>query len=303
MACTAQTPTCHSAFMNSPIARTVTCASPSGLHRIGYWEWPCQSGDTQPATVLCVHGLTRNGRDFDALAERLSAHYRVICPDMAGRGRSDRLANSALYAIPQYLADCVTLVARLDVERLAWVGTSMGGLIGMSLASLQSNPITALVLNDVGPVLSAEGLRRIGDYVGKAPSFDSYEACLAYTRTIAAGFGPHDDAGWDMLARHYWVRDGARWRVHYDPRIAEPFAGAGGSGPLLLWPLYDAVACPTLLMRGASSDLLDSATAREMTQRGPRARLIEFAGVGHAPSLIPSPQINAVEQFLKECFK
>jgi pimeloyl-ACP methyl ester carboxylesterase len=253
--------------------------------------------------VLCVHGLTRNGRDFDALAERLSIHYRVICPDMAGRGRSDQLANSALYAIPQYLADCVTLVARLDVERLAWVGTSMGGLIGMSLASLQSNPVAALVLNDVGPVLSLEGLRRIGDYVGKAPSFDSYEACLAYTRTIAAGFGPHDDAGWDMLARHYWVRDGARWRVHYDPRIAEPFANAGGSGPLSLWPLYDAVACPTLLIRGAGSDLLDRATAHDMTRRGPRARLIEFAGVGHAPSLIPHPQIDAVEQFLKECFQ
>ena len=289
--------------MNSPIARTVTCASPSGLHRIGYWEWPCQSGQSQPPTVLCVHGLTRNGRDFDALAERLSHQYRVICPDMAGRGRSDRLANSALYAIPQYLADCVTLVARLDVERLAWVGTSMGGLIGMSLASLQANPIAALVLNDVGPILSAEGLRRIGDYVGKAPSFDSYEACLSYTRTIAAGFGSHDDAGWDMLARHYWVRDGARWRVHYDPRIAEPFATAGGSGPLSLWPLYDAVACPTLLMRGARSDLLDVATAHDMTQRGPRARLVEFAGVGHAPSLIPHPQIDAVEQFLKECFQ
>ena len=149
--------------MNSPIARVVTCASPSGLHRMGYWEWPCQSGQFRPPTVLCVHGLTRNGRDFDALAERLSQRYRVICPDMAGRGRSDRLANSALYAIPQYLADCVTLVARLDVERVAWVGTSMGGLIGMSLASLQSNPIAALVLNDVGPVLSADGLRRIGD--------------------------------------------------------------------------------------------------------------------------------------------
>lgn len=289
--------------MNPPIARDVTCASPSGLHRIGYWEWPCQSGQPRPPTVLCVHGLTRNGRDFDALAEHLSQRYRVICPDMAGRGRSERLANSALYAIPQYLADCVTLVARLDVERVAWVGTSMGGLIGMSLASLQANPISALVLNDVGPVLSAEGLRRIGDYVGKAPSFDSYEACVAYTRSIAAGFGPHDEEGWDMLARHYWVQDGARWRAHYDPRIAEPFSGAGASGPLSLWPIYDAVACPTLLIRGAESDLLDPTTARDMTQRGPRARLVEFAGVGHAPSLIPGPQINAVDQFLKECFE
>jgi pimeloyl-ACP methyl ester carboxylesterase len=289
--------------MSEPEARTVTCASPAGLHRIGYWEWQCASGEADPPVVLCVHGLTRNGRDFDALAARLAARYRVICPDMAGRGRSDRLANSALYAIPQYLADCVTLIARLDVERLAWVGTSMGGLIGMSLASLSANPIAALVLNDVGPVLSAEGLSRIGDYVGKAPSFDSYEACVAYTRTIAAGFGPHDDSGWDLLARHYWVRDGSRWRVHYDPRIAEPFATAGAAGPMNLWPLFDAIQCPTLVMRGERSDLLDPATARAMTGRGPRARLLEFEGVGHAPSLIPEPQIAAVEHFLKESFR
>jgi pimeloyl-ACP methyl ester carboxylesterase len=289
--------------MKAPQARTVTCSSPAGLHRVGYWEWPCSSGQTNPPVVVCVHGLTRNGRDFDALAERLSTRYRVICPDMAGRGQSDRLSNSALYAIPQYLADCVTLIARLNVERVAWVGTSMGGLIGMSLASLALNPVSALVMNDVGPVLSTEGLSRIADYVGKAPSFDTYEQCVAYTRAIAAGFGPHDDAGWDLLARHYWVNDGTCWRAHYDPRIAEPFAAAGEGGPISLWPLFDQIVCPTLVVRGAQSDLLDAATAREMTERGPRARLIEFAGVGHAPSLIPEPQILAVEQFLKESFQ
>ena len=289
--------------MKAPEARTVTCSSPAGLHRIGYWEWPCSSGHGDAPVVVCVHGLSRNGRDFDALAKRLSASYRVICPDMAGRGRSDRLSNSALYAIPQYLADCITLIARLNVERVAWVGTSMGGLIGMSLASLALNPVSVLVMNDVGPVLSTTGLARIADYVGKAPSFNSYDECVAYTRVIAAGFGPHDDAGWDLLARHYWVNDGTRWRVHYDPRIAEPFAAAGGGGPLSLWPLFDAIACPTLVVRGAQSDLLDPATARLMTERGPRARLIEFAGIGHAPSLIPEPQISAVEQFLKETFQ
>ena len=286
--------------MTEPIERHVTCVSPAGLHRISYWEWAHQGSIADVPVVVCVHGLTRNARDFDALARRLSQRYRVICPDMAGRGHSDRLAQSALYAIPQYLADCVTLVARLNVERVGWVGTSMGGLIGMSLAALQHTPIATLVLNDVGPELSAEGLARIGDYVGKAPSFNSYQECLAYTRTIAAGFGPHDEDGWDMLARHYWVRDGERWRVHYDPRIAEPFASAGNVGPVSLWPVYDAITCPTLVLRGEQSDLLRAACAQQMAQRGPKARLQTFSGVGHAPSLIPAPQIDAVEQFLKE---
>lgn len=170
----------------------------------------------------------------------------------------------------------------------------------MSLAALPNNPVASLVLNDVGPTLSAEGLARIGDYVGKAPTFDSYEKCLAYTKSIAAGFGPHDDQGWEVLARHYWVESGGRWQAHYDPRIAEPFAAAGRAGPVSLWPLYEAIRIPTLLLRGADSDLLDPATALEMTRRGPRARLVEFAGVGHAPSLIPTEQITTVENFLLE---
>jgi pimeloyl-ACP methyl ester carboxylesterase len=286
----------------TPLLNFVTCASPAGLHRIAYWEWPAKSGVERAPAVVCVHGLTRNGRDFDVLAEALASDYRVICPDMAGRGQSDRLGQSALYAIPQYLADCVTLIARLDVERVAWVGTSMGGLIGMSLAALPKNPVACLVLNDVGPELSAEGLGRIADYVGKAPEFDSYEECVDYTRTIAAGFGPHDSAGWDLLCRHYWVRSGARWHVHYDPRIAEPFALTRNAGPMNLWPLYEAIGCPTLLLRGEQSDLLGSKIAAEMGRRGPKARIVEFAGVGHAPSLIPTEQIESVQSFLKEKF-
>lgn len=286
--------------MDQPQLRFLTCASPGGLHRIAYWEWAARTDAQDAPVVVCVHGLTRNGRDFDALARRLSARFRVICPDMAGRGRSERLAQSALYAIPQYLADCVSLIARLDTERVGWVGTSMGGLIGMSLAALTNNPVACLVLNDVGPQLSAEGLARIGDYVGKAPRFRSYAECLGYTKSIAAGFGAHDEEGWDLLARHYWVKDGDHWRVHYDPRIAEPFAAAGRAGPVSLWPLYEAIACPTLLLRGALSDLLDRGTAQSMAQRGPKARLVEFDGVGHAPSLIPVGQIDTVETFLEE---
>ncbi len=290
-----------------PQLREVLCASRIGLHRLAYWEWRPQglSGKAEALpTVLCAHGLTRNGRDFDRLAERLSQRYRVVCPDMAGRGRSQWLADSALYAVPQYVSDCVTLIARLDVERLAWVGTSMGGLIGMSLASLPGNPITALVMNDIGPVIDLDGLARIGTYVGKAPTMDSYEQAVGYVQQTAAGFGPHDAQGWDDLSRHYWVRqpDG-RWRAHYDPRIAEPFRDYLGQPPLDLWPVYDAIRCPALLTRGAQSDLLSAETAAAMTARGPRPRLVEFSAVGHAPTFIPVDQIDAVDQFLLEHFQ
>ena len=286
--------------MTEPLLRTVTCASPRGLHRIAYAEWLPPEGVEPAGTVVCVHGLTRNGRDFDALARRLSARYRVICPDMIGRGRSDRAVDSSLYMVPQYVADCVTLIARLNVESVAWVGTSMGGLIGMSLASLRGAPISRLLVNDIGPVIDPAGLQRIASYVGDAPDFATYEEGRAYTREVAEGFGPLDDAGWDLIARHYWIPDGGRWRVHYDPRIAEPFKALAGQPSIPLWGLYDAIACPTLVVRGSRSDLLDADTARQMTERGPRAKLVEIAGVGHAPTFIPDDQIAIVENFLKE---
>lgn len=288
----------------SPRMREVLCASPIGLHRLAYWEWLPEGDLSDRPTVICVHGLTRNARDFDRLAQRLADRYRVICPDMPGRGRSQWLADSALYAVPQYVADCVSLIARLDVERVAWVGTSMGGLIGMSLSSLPGTPVAALVLNDIGPVLDLDGLARIGTYVGQAPSFERYEDCVAYTRQTAAGFGPHDDEGWDALSRFTWVqRSDGRWHAHYDPRIAEPFKAWVGQPAVDVWPIYDAVRCPTLLMRGADSDLLNRQVAQQMTVRGPRAQLIEFPGVGHAPSLIPTDQIDAVDRFLTEQFQ
>jgi pimeloyl-ACP methyl ester carboxylesterase len=288
----------------TPVLHEVLCASPIGLHQLAYWEWlpEGRSGADLPV-VVCVHGLTRNARDFDRLAQRLATRYRVICPDMAGRGRSQWLGDPALYAVPQYVADCVTLIARLDVERIAWVGTSMGGLIGMSLAALGGSPITTLVLNDIGPVIDRAGLARIGSYVGQAPSFERYEDCVAYTRQSTASFGPHDDEGWDVLSRHYWVqRSDGRWYAHYDPRIAEPFKAWVGQPALDLWSIYEAVRCPTLLVRGAQSDLLTAEVARAMSTRGPRARLVEFSGVGHAPSFIPTDQIDVVDHFLREQF-
>jgi pimeloyl-ACP methyl ester carboxylesterase len=282
--------------LSEPVLRHVTCAHPGGLHRLAYWQW----GDPRNEhVVLCAHGLTRTGRDFDVLARRLAATHRVICPDMPGRGASDWLAQPMLYQVPQYVADCVTLIARLDVREVAWVGTSMGGLIGLSLASLDGAPISRLLLNDVGPVLSVQGLARIRDYVGADPVFASFEDGEAAVRRLAADFGPLTDAQWRVLTRHTVVQRGGGWRLHYDPKIAEPFNGMPIEVPPL-WPFYDRIACKTWVVRGAESDLLDAATADEMTRRGPRAHRVDVAGVGHAPTFIPDDQIAIVERFLAE---
>jgi pimeloyl-ACP methyl ester carboxylesterase len=279
-----------------PRRRYVQCASPRGLHRIAYLEW----GDARNRDVLlCVHGLTRTARDFDELARALCGQFRVVCPDIAGRGDSDRLPDPSLYALPQYVADMVTLIARLDVDGVSWLGTSMGGLIGMALGAQTGSPLKRLVLNDSGPLITHASLERIASYVGKAPAFASVEQAEKYIRSVAAPFGPHSDAQWRLLTET-WLRknpDGS-WRAHYDPRIAEPRLVP--EGDLELWELYDAVRCPTLLLRGESSDLLTRDTATEMTRRGPRARVVEIRGVGHAPTLMHADQIAIVRDFLLE---
>lgn len=281
---------------SEPELRTVVCAHPGGLHRLAYWQWGDPRNDR---VVVCVHGLSRTGRDFDTLARRLSATHRVVCPDMIGRGRSERVADPMLYQVPQYVADCVTLIARLDVPSVAWVGTSMGGLIGMMLAALDGAPLARLLLNDVGPVLSAEGLTRIRDYVGADPTFASFEDGEAEVRRLSAGFGPLTDAQWRLLSRHTIVpRDGGGWGFHYDPRIATPIRAQADAAPPL-WPWYDRIACPVWLVRGAQSDLLAAEVADEMTRRGPRAVRVDVPGVGHAPTFIPDDQIAIVEQFLR----
>ena len=277
-----------------PRRRSVQCASPKGLHRMAYLEW----GDARnPDVLVCVHGLTRTGRDFDELARALCGRFRVVCPDVAGRGESERLLDPMLYGVPQYAADMVTLIARLDVESVSWVGTSMGGLIGMALAALAGSPIKRMVLNDVGPVITKASLDRISSYVGKAPLFTSVDEAERYIRTISAPFGPHSDAQWRFLTET-WLRrnDDGSWRAHYDPRIGEPRLVP--EKDLELWSLYDAVRCPTLLIRGELSDLLTRETAAEMAKRGPRAKVVEIRGVGHAPTLLHPDQIAVVRDFL-----
>ena len=272
------------------------CASPKGLHRIAYLEW----GDPDNEQVLiCVHGLTRCARDFDNLAAAMSDRYRVVCPDVAGRGDSAWLADPMLYQLAQYVADMVTLIARLDVEQVHWVGTSMGGLIGMALAAQPGTPVAKFVINDAGPVISKVSLERIATYVGVAPAFPDLAAADKYIRAVSATFGPHTDAEWRFLTEVV-VRKNAdgSLRMHYDPRVAEPVRAAMPEKDLELWPLWDAIRCPTLLLRGALSDLLTRATSEQMTQRGPKAKLVELPGIGHAPTLMHADQIKLVRDFL-----
>lgn len=276
--------------------REVKCATPSGLHRLSYVEW----GDARnPKVLLCAHGLTRCARDFDFLARALMADYRVVCPDMPGRGESQWLRNPMEYAVPTYVADMVTLIARLDVEAVHWVGTSMGGLIGMALAALPDTPVTRLVLNEAGPLVSAVSLERIGTYVGKAVPLPSIEVAEQYVRAVSAPFGPHTDAEWRFLTEHV-VRanpDGTL-RMHYDPALAVPFNAQKPHQDIDLWPFYDQIRCPTLVIRGETSDLLTPQTLQAMTERGPKAKAVELKGIGHAPTLIHDDQVALVREFL-----
>ena len=276
--------------------RDVRCASATGLHRMAYNEWGERDN---PNVLVCVHGLTRNSRDFDDLARAMATDYRVICPDVVGRGRSAWLASPAGYGLPQYVADMVTLLARLDVESVHWFGTSMGGLIGMTIASLDDSPISRLVLNDVGPVITGESLKRIGEYVGRAPKFETFEDAEKYIRLVSAPFGALSDAQWRHLTetslRH---ADDGRLEMRYDPGIGEPFRQAAAYQDIDLWPIYDRVRCPTLVVRGADSDLLRPETLVAMAERGPRPQTVEIANVGHAPMFMEADQIRIVREFL-----
>jgi pimeloyl-ACP methyl ester carboxylesterase len=280
----------------TPIQRHVQCASTAGLHRIAYREW---GGADNPRVLLCVHGLGRCARDFDNLARAMRERYRVVCPDVAGRGDSDWLADPMLYDIPQYVADMVTLIARLDVEQVHWVGTSMGGVIGMALAAQKNSPVAKLVLNEAGPVIAKASLERIAAYFGKAPLLPSFQAAEQLVRAVSAPFGPHTDEEWRFLTEVV-VRQNAdgSYRLHYDPKIAEPFRKQITDKDLEAWPTWDAVRCPTLVIRGALSDLLSKDTALQMTQRGPKAKLVELPGIGHAPTLMHADQIAVVREFL-----
>ncbi|MFP5466199.1 MAG: alpha/beta fold hydrolase [Gammaproteobacteria bacterium] len=285
-------------------------AAGGALRRLAWWEWPAQRDDH---VVICVHGLSRQGRDFDSLARALGGQARVLAVDVAGRGMSDWLADPMDYQVPTYAADLAQLVAHVRQQHpqaaIDWVGTSMGGLIGMALAARPDIGLRRLVLNDVGPSIRWEALQRIASYLGRHPSFPTEQAAMDYLASISTGFGPHSTGQWQALSRPMLRERDGLWWLHYDPAIAVPVRAllnqeeaasrqAAAQGEAQLWGLYDQITAPTLLLRGDQSDLLSAATARLMTTRGPKARLVEFPGVGHAPTLVADDQTDAVRRFL-----
>ena len=280
-------------------------------HRMAYWQW----GDPQAShTIVCVHGLSRQGRDFDVLAQALvgrsTSPLRIVCPDVVGRGKSDYLADPQGYQLPTYVADMLQLVAQLKPSTLDWVGTSMGGLIGMLLCAYAPSvgaSVRRLVLNDVGPVIQWQALQRIGQYLGKSGQYATVQEAADAMWAISSSFGPHTPAQWLALSQSMLKpvpspQGGTAFVLHYDPAIALPFGSTteqqAKEGEALLWQAYDAISAQTLLLRGAQSDLLSEVTAQQMTQRGPKAQLVEFAGVGHAPTLIASDQVDTVANFV-----
>jgi len=313
--------------MTEPILEFVACADNQGGHRMAYWRW----GDPQaPHVVVCVHGLSRQGRDFDELARTLVARahgrIRVVCPDVVGRGQSDWLRDPGGYSVPVYAADVLAMLAQLHaahpIAELDWVGTSMGGLIGMGIAGNAQLPMPApvrrLVLNDVGPAVDPAAIARIGAYVGKGGHHPSVQAGADAMWALSTGFGEHTAAQWLALSRPMLVPAASRspdgrskvasaetdgpFVLHYDPAIGEPIraltAADMAQGEAVMWALYDAITARTLLLRGADSDLLTRATAQAMTARGPHAQLIEFQHVGHAPTLVEAGQQRVVGDFL-----
>lgn len=282
-----------------PRQRFVQCLSPAGLHHMAYREWGALANRK---VLVCVHGLTRVGNDFDRLALAMQDEYRVVCPDVVGRGRSEWLRDPRYYVVAQYVADMVTLLARLDADTVDWVGTSMGGLIGITLAGQPGVAIRRLVINDVGPTLDAAALTRIGEYVGKPLRFADEEQAIDYVASISAPFGLTSRADWRAITLPAIKRDGDAWVLHYDPRIGEPFRAvtpeAAAAAEASLWGLYGNIKAQVLLTRGAESDLLSRATAQRMVDTGPHARLVEFAGVGHAPMFMAADQIGVLREFL-----
>jgi pimeloyl-ACP methyl ester carboxylesterase len=301
-----------------------TSLGPHGFHRVAYTEWGDPDGQH---LVVCVHGLTRNSRDFDELAAYLAVRgCRVVCMDVAGRGDSEWLQHKADYGFAQYLCDAAALLARVTAfprkisllrrlqgaaegRRIDWIGTSMGGLLGMMLAARPRSPIRRLVLNDVGPLVPWAALARLKlASIGAGARFASLKEVERHLRETCATFGPLGDEQWRRLAAHGSRRaDDGTYSLACDPAIVSAMRTGGGAGVefgsdflfgIDLWQIWDAVKCPTLVVRGAQSDLLLDSTVRRMRERGPGIKLVEFPGVGHAPWLMSEDQIRPIADFL-----
>ncbi len=282
-----------------PRIDSVTSTTPDGReHALRWSEW----GDPgNPRVVICAHGLSRNGRDFDFLARELAASYRVICPDYPGRGTSDWFHDPSHYHNFQYLDDTLRLIENLDFEVLDWVGTSMGGLIGMGLASRPDNPLRRMVINDVGPFIPGEALALIGEYLGTHPFFPDLETAENYFRQVYASFGPLDDHHYAHFVK-YGVRpkpEETGYVLELDPAVIDQFV-ALPTDDIALWEYWDAIEIPTLVIRGEKSGLLLPEVVEEMLARHSGAESTEITGCAHAPSLMTSDQIQLVSRWLSK---
>jgi pimeloyl-ACP methyl ester carboxylesterase len=278
----------------------VQCLSSMGTHRMAYVEWGEPKNDQ---VVVCVHGLSRCARDFDRLAQALAPRFRVVCPDVVGRGQSDWLKNPMLYGFTQYISDMFTLLARVNAKQLMWLGTSMGGLIGMGVAAQEHAPIKRLIINDVGPKIEVASLLRIGSYLGKTTVFASFEAAVEYIRTVSASFGEHSPEEWRDLTRYVVRQTPQGWILHYDPAIALPFAtispAQASATEALFWQGWAAITAKTLIIRGQNSDLLAPTTLAQMLALNPNASSIQIPNVGHAPTFMHTDQIRLVTEFFQ----
>ncbi|WP_286226005.1 alpha/beta fold hydrolase [Polynucleobacter sp. HIN7] len=276
----------------------VQCTSPAGSHRMAFHTW----GDPQnPSVLYCVHGLSRRGSDFRAMAEALCDRHFVVCPDIVGRGDSDYLSNPMFYTVPQYVTDMTALSAKLKVQTANWFGTSMGGLIGMVYAAIPGNGVKRLLLNDVGPRIEPAALIRLASYVGKPFSYVNRVVAMDKLKSICAPFGKHTDAEWELLNGPMLIQKDQQWVLHYDPAISVPFASVtpalAQAGELAMWQSFQQIECPILIVRGADSDLLSPQTVDEMCQLNPHAKSIEIPNTGHAPAFIKKEQIDIARQF------
>ena len=281
--------------------RKIVNKTPASTHNMTWYEW----GDSNSKDVIvCVHGMTRNGRDFDFLAQALAERgCRVICPDIAGRGKSEWLSNPALYGYPLYVRDIISLMHHLNLSKVKWVGTSMGGLIGMMIAASMPNLITKMVLNDIGPFIPKESLERIGSYVGKNNSFPNKEQAEEYLKTIMSSFGLKEVSHWEHVLEHTFVRGaGGSYVFAYDPAIGHAFWNSRGkqrkSQDVDLWPMWKTIHCPIMILRGADSDLLTKEIAEKMKEAKNVEDLVEIPKVGHAPMLMDYDQIEVVRNWL-----
>ena len=276
----------------------VTCASPDGPHRMAYHAW---GNPNNPKVLVCVHGLTRRGSDFKTLAQAMSNDYYVVCPDVVGRGDSDRLKNPMLYAVPQYVADMASLIKQLGVAQVDWFGTSMGGLIGMVYASMPKNPIRRMLINDVGPRIEPEAIKRLGSYVGQPFTFADRADALQRLNEICASFGSHTPEEWEIYNGPMLVQKDGLWVMHYDPDISVPFASVNPimakAGEMAMWHAFKQIHIPMLIVRGGESDLLSAKTVAEMCKVNPYIRSIEIPGVGHAPAFVKSEQVALAKEF------